>query len=257
MLFVSASYGNDSLALIQWLHARGYAPESHIIYADTGWARESWKLRVEIMECWARSLGFATHRTASEGFEALVRRKKGWPRQGIQFCTQHLKIEPVNTMQDAIDPERRGIVVIGKRRAESANRAQTPEFIESDPYNGGRRVWHPLYLHTDEDRDALLHEVGIPVLPHRSDECWPCINANKADIMRLAHDIPRVDFIRRLEVDLGYTSKGKPRLMYRPYRYRGAKGIDAMIRWAKTDRGADFDDGTGNDCQYGAAGCGT
>jgi hypothetical protein len=97
---------------------------------------------------------------------------------------------------------------------------------------------------------------GIELLAHRSDECWPCINANKADLRRLSGDTGRVDLIRDLEHEMTAKRGGKPTPMYRPYRYRGATGIDAMIRWAFTERGGDFDDGTGTDCQYGSAGCG-
>lgn len=34
---IFASYGNDSIALIQWAHERGL-PDVHVAYGDTGWA---------------------------------------------------------------------------------------------------------------------------------------------------------------------------------------------------------------------------
>ena len=258
VVFVNASYGNDSIALIQWAHEHGLASrcEAHVIYADTGWARKEWRMRVHAGESFARALGFRVHRTASVGFKNVVRAKKGFPRQGIQFCTQMLKVEPLAALCDEIDPARRATVLIGKRRAESANRANTQEFVASDPYNGGRGLWHPLYLHSDEDRNELVRRAGFRALAHRSDECWPCINANKGDLRRLEDDPDRLAEIEAFEHEMGFTSKGKPRTMYRPYRYRGATGIRAMVRWANTDRGADFDDGTGRDCSYGSSGCG-
>ena len=73
------SYGNDSIALMQWAHERGLR-DVHTAYSDTGWAAPWWPARVEQAEAWARSLGFTPHRIASEGMEALVARKKAWPQ---------------------------------------------------------------------------------------------------------------------------------------------------------------------------------
>jgi aryl carrier-like protein len=70
---IFASYGNDSIALIQWAHERRLSGV-HVAYSDTGWAAEWWLARVEVAEAWAQGLGFTTHRIASEGMEALVKR---------------------------------------------------------------------------------------------------------------------------------------------------------------------------------------
>ena len=43
---IFASYGNDSIALIQWAHERGLTGV-HVAYGDTGWAAEWWPARVE------------------------------------------------------------------------------------------------------------------------------------------------------------------------------------------------------------------
>jgi 3'-phosphoadenosine 5'-phosphosulfate sulfotransferase (PAPS reductase)/FAD synthetase len=256
LFLVSASYGNDSVALIQWCWEFGLSNIA-VLYADTGWAHPAWNERVDKCETWVRTFGFIPFRTSSIGFENVVREKKGFPRQGIQFCTQLLKTEPLSKLQSKLDPEKQATVIIGKRRAESANRANTSEFIFEHPYHNGRAVWHPLFEHSDEERNALLNRAGFDELPHRSDECWPCINANKSDLKRIATEDPaRINQIESLEREMGLTSKGKPRTMFRPYRYRGATGIRAMIRWAETERGGDFDDGTGRDCAESAAGCG-
>lgn len=93
---IFASYGNDSIALIQWARERSL-PDVHVAYGDTGWAAEWWAGRVDQAEAWVRSLGFVPHRITGEGMEALVARKKAWPRGGggkYQFCTEALKKEP-------------------------------------------------------------------------------------------------------------------------------------------------------------------
>lgn len=238
---VKASYGNDSIALIQWAFEQKLNSVA-VLYNDTGWASRNWNTRVSEMELWAQSLGFDTHRTKSIGMENLVRQKKSWPRQGIQFCTQELKIAPSIKWLEENDPQGTSIQLIGIRREESANRAAFPEFSVDLQ---GRTVWAPLVAHTEAMRNELLERAGVAPLPHRSMECFPCINSNRQDLRELAKDLARVEEIAELETSLGFTSKGKPRTMFRPYRYMGATGIKEIIRWAECERGEfSLDDGS-------------
>lgn len=226
---ISSSYGNDSVALIQWAHEAGLTGV-YVAYCDTGWAAPWWPQRVERGEALAQSYGFTTARCKSLGMAELVRMKKGWPGNGQQFCTAHLKGVPFLQWIDEEDKECRAVVLIGKRRVESEKRKNTPEFIESSEHHGERKVWHPLYLHTDEARNALLSRAGFDPLPHRSLECNPCVNANRGDFLRLtAGEVERVN---DLEAEIG-----KP--MFRPKRFN-AMGIHSVIQWAKhgRDRGS-------------------
>jgi 3'-phosphoadenosine 5'-phosphosulfate sulfotransferase (PAPS reductase)/FAD synthetase len=252
---IFASYGNDSIALIQFAHERGLKNVT-TVFSDTGWAATWWKDRVLEAEDWVRSLGFTPSRTTSMGLEALVRKKKGWPRQGMQFCTLHLKIEPAMRWLDENDPEKQATCLVGVRREESQARRTFPEFLDESPNHGGRKLWAPLVNFTTEDRDGLLKRAGFEPLPHRSMECFPCINSNRADLRILSQDAIRIQEIASLEQDLGYTAKGKPRTMFRPYRHMGATGIEQIVQWATSERGQfDLDDGTGAECESGY--CGT
>ena len=77
------SYGNDSIALIQWAHERGLNNVC-CLYSDTGWS-VSWRpQRVATGEALAQRYGFTTDRTSSEGMLDLVKRKRGWPAAGGQ-----------------------------------------------------------------------------------------------------------------------------------------------------------------------------
>ena len=255
---IKASYGNDSVALIQWCFEND-VQDATILYNDTGWSHRDWGWRVAIMERWAESLGFGTDRTQSIGLEQLVRNKKSWPRQGIQFCTQQLKMEPTENWMNVNDPLKQSVSVLGVRRAESAKRASFPVFHEG---LDGRTVWAPMALLSDAQRDDLLSRAGIAPLPHRSDECFPCINSNRDDIRRLSDE--RIAEIEAIEDSLGFTSKGKPRTMFRPYRYMGATGIRAIVEWAWSRRGQygktgdlfdSLDDGNGSPgCEAGQCG---
>jgi len=242
---LSVSYGNDSCAMIQWAHEQKLT-NVHVVYCDTGWHAPEWPLRVERMSAWTRSLGFQTHTAKSIGMQELVRIKKGWPGNAQQFCTAHLKGVPFLEWIDQSDPARTAVVCIGKRRVESQDRADTPEYIDASEYHGGRRVWHPLYMHTDAERNALLDRAGIAVLPHRSKECSPCVNAKRATFLALTPG--EIERVNDLEVEIG-----KP--MYRPKRF-GALGIHGVIAWAKDGRDRGDIDAEESMCA-GLFGCGT
>lgn len=222
---ISSSFGNDSVAMIQWAYETGLDlfGKVTVTYCDTGWARPDWIKRVEQGEDFARKCGFAVERITSIGMAELVKIKKGWPGNGQQFCTAHLKGVPFLTWIDEVDPECNAVVLVGKRRAESIARSNTPEYVENSEYHGGRLLYHPLYLHTHTDRDALLERAGFEVLPHRSEECNPCVNANRGDIKRLTAD--EMAKVNELEVLVG-----KP--MFRPKRFNGL-GIYGVVMWAR------------------------
>ena len=229
MNVISSSYGNDSVAMIQWAHEQSLQ-DVHVVYIDTGWASLQWPDRVVKAEQWVESLGFKPVRlTPSVQFQQLMRNRQGFPSQRYQWCSIHLKGVPFLEWIDQADPENKATVLIGKRRAESQERKDTPEFVEASEYHGGRRVWHPLYMHSDEDRNALLYRAGFEPLPHRSMECSPCINANRGDMRLLdEHDIAKVE---QLEAEVGKT-------MFRPKRHSGAVGIRKVIAWANASKGA-------------------
>lgn len=241
---ISSSYGNDSVALIQWAHER-CLPSVSVVYCDTGWAAPGWSLRVAMGEALAEKYGFVTSTVASIGMPDLVRVKKGWPGNGQQFCTAHLKGLPFLQWADEHDPEGSATVLVGKRRAESPKRKDTPEFIEASEYHGGRLLWHPLYMHTDEQRNELLARAGFDVLPHRSLECNPCVNANREDFLRLTPG--EIDRVSDLEAEIG-----KP--MFRPKRFN-ALGIYGVIKWASDGRNRQSIDDEESACA-GLFGCG-
>ena len=225
MNVISSSAGNDSLAMIQFCIEKEI-PSLHVVFCDTGWSAPGWMHRVEKIHGYAETHGIKTHIVKSIGMEDLVRMKKGFPGNAQQFCTAHLKGVPFLQWIDEEDKDYKAIVMVGKRRVESEARKDTPEYIYDSEYHGGRTLWHPLYLHTDAQRNELINRAGFEPLPHRSLECNPCVNANRQDFLRLtAGEIERVN---DLEVEIG-----KP--MFRPKRF-SALGIHGVIQWAKNGR---------------------
>ena len=223
---ISVSYGNDSIAMIQFAHEKGLK-NVFTVYCDTGWAAPGWDDRVAQGETLAGIYGFTPIRVQSMGMEELVRMKKGFPGNGQQFCTAWLKGFPFLEWLEQNDPELEATVLIGKRRAESEARKDTPEFIESSEYHGGRKVWHPLYLHSHEERNELIKRAGFEVLPHRSNECSPCVNANRDNFRGLSEQ--QIQRVEALEAEIGQT-------MFRPKRF-GAHGIRQVVMWAKYSPG--------------------
>lgn len=243
MNVISSSYGNDSVALIQWAKERALADVT-VAYCNTGWSAPGWHTnRVQRGEDMALAYGFKSHQCESIGMAALVRQRKGFPGNGMQFCTSELKIFPFLAWIDEVDPDHKAVILIGKRRAESERRANTPEFIESSEIHGGRKVWHPLYAHTDFERDVLLRRAGWEPLPHRSLECNPCVNANRSDFNRLTPG--EIERVNDLEAEIG-----KP--MFRPKRFN-TMGIHGVIQWAKNgrDRGSIEDEETACSSLFG------
>lgn len=235
-IYAFTSYGNDSIALIQWLREHnGEGVEVTTLYSDTGWAAAWWAERVERAEAWVRSIGFKSERIPSEGFVPLAIRKKGFPRNGMQFCTSELKILPAMRWLDARDPDKEGVCAVGVRREESRSRQAWPEWVEESDKHGGRSLWSPLVTYTSERRDELIRRAGFDPLPHRSMECFPCINSSRSDLRML--DEARAAEIESLEQRMGVSSEGKPRTLFRPYRHQGAVGIQEVLRWAHAERG--------------------
>lgn len=243
MNVLCVSYGNDSIALIQAAHEAGLK-SAYVLFNDTGWADPSWGQRILDGEAFARDCGFIPHRTVSIGMEALVMMKKAWPRQGMQFCTEELKIKPTLEWLEVHDPDATATLYNGKRRVESANRANIPLYIKAEDAPLKRLTISPLYLLTDAERDELVVAAGFEVLPYRSKECGACVNANRSDVISFSE--PVIANIERIEKNMGITGNGKPRTLYRPYRHMGATGIREIVRWAKSKRGKfSLDDGNG------------
>ena len=233
MYIIFASYGNDSIALIQYAKHHGLKDVT-VVYSDTGWGAGYWVMRVELAERWVKRLGFNTARTKSEGMEGLLKRKKAWPRGGggkFQFCTEALKKQPALEFLEKVDPLKEATCMIGIRREESRNRKDHPEWVESSEPHGGRELWVPLVRHTEAQRDILISLTPFRVLPYKSKECWPCVNAGKKELRHLEES--KIKMIEEMEEEAGINSKGNARVMFSPRRHNNAIGIREVVADAK------------------------
>ena len=235
-LMLLSSGGNDSVALIQLMINRG--EDFSVMYNDTGWARDDWADRIEKIKSILPD-GVEFHVTKSMGMEALVRWKKGWPMPAskMQFCTRYLKEMPSAELMDELDPDAEMIMVTGRRRAESQNRATMPLNEPESPKHGGRDVYNPMATMLETERDDLIRQFGLEPLPHQSMECFPCVCANKTDLSNIPKDHPVINRIEAIEIDMGFTRNEKPRTMFRPYRVGYGVGIRQAVDWAHGSKG--------------------
>lgn len=223
---IFVSYGNDSIALLQWAREQELEGVA-VVFTDTGWAADGWMERVEKAEAWVRRVGFTPYRTSSIGFRQLARDKKGIPTQQFQWCSFILKIEPGRRWLQKNDPDCRAICLIGVRREESPDRADFPEWLIKSANHGGRMMVAPFATFAAEQRDALILRAGFDVLPHRSRECR-CINSNRNDMRRFTDADWQA--VAQVEDEVGKT-------FFRPKRHMGAKGAAQVREWANSQYG--------------------
>lgn len=241
---VKCSYGNDSIALLQWLHEYqqkhpGSLGKVVVLYNNTGWATSWWPARVKKGEALSHSYDFLTATTFSIGMEELVHRHNAWPNSFMKFCTEELKIAPTLAWLAVHDPEGKAELICGVRREESFKRRNWPEYEESSDKNHGRPFWSPMVLITEAERNELINRAGWEVLPHRSRECR-CVLGNSQDIKRWSEDdildIERAEAsLKVLKVLRGQGGEeDENQYMFRPSSKKGRpQGIRAVVEWAK------------------------
>lgn len=223
---IFVSYGNDSVALLQWAHEQELQGVA-VVFTDTGWAADGWMERVDLCEAWVRRIGFTPHRTSSIGFRQLAREKKGIPTQQFQWCSYILKIEPGARWLEQHDPDARAVCIVGVRREESQDRSDFPEWLVNSANHGGRFMLAPFATWSEAQRNDLIHRAGFEVLPGRSRECR-CINSNRKDMRRFTEADWKA--ISEVEKEVGKTFS-------RPKRHMGAVGVAEVRKWAESERG--------------------
>ena len=145
---IGYSGGKDSTATLQlvWLALEELPREKrnkivHVINTDTlvespvisNWVKNSLEILDEAAE--KKGLPFVTHRLTPKVDNTfwvnLLGRGYPFPRKKLRWCTDRLKIRPVNDfVKEKIAEHGEIILVIGTRKAESARRAKTMAYYE-------------------------------------------------------------------------------------------------------------------------------
>lgn len=248
-IVASVSGGKDSTALI--LALREAEIPTRYVFADTVWESSE---TYGYLDTLRDLLGIQIDVCGVDGgMLARCRHRAGFPGRMQRFCTRELKIEPLRAYHDELI-ERTGIETVsalGIRAQESARRAEMTTLEDDDEWGG--YVWRPILTWTVEDVIAIHRRHGVPMNPlyHRGFDrvgCFPCIFASKEEIRLLAERYPeRIDELRAAEAEM--QAIREERNTATPGRYKhheatffqtlrkGFSGIDAVVAWARTDRG--------------------
>ena len=186
---IGYSGGKDSTAALQliWLSlqeldSKELTKSVHVIHTDT-------MLESPIVERWAsgslekmkdkafeRKLPFEIHRLVPDVDQTfwvnLLGRGYPFPRKQFRWCTDRLKIRPVNSfIQDSISRYGEIILVLGTRKAESSSRARrmahyekqrVRELLSPNPTLMNELVFSPLEDWTDDDVWLFLMQFPNP-----------------------------------------------------------------------------------------------
>lgn len=165
--------------------------------------------------------------------------KGRFPSTKVRFCTDHLKVTPMNT-QVIMPLVSAGYQVIswqGVRGEESPKRAALAEREELD---FGVIAYRPLLSWLVADVFDIHRRHGIKPNPLYQQGmgrvgCMPCIMCRKSELHEITRRFPEViDRIRRWESIVSKASKlGRATFFHDGH----GSGIEEVAEWAKTERG--------------------
>jgi 3'-phosphoadenosine 5'-phosphosulfate sulfotransferase (PAPS reductase)/FAD synthetase len=256
IVVASISGGKDSAAMSLYLTELGIPHRR--VFMDTGWENQKTYdyLRGEL----TRVIGSIEEIRGDLLMKDLIRKKGMFPSKQRRYCTQELKVFPMQRYINALVDQGHEIVnTVGIRRAESEARSRMTEWEFSDGFDC--EVWRPI-LHWSEDDVIAIHQRhGLRPNPLYLEGasrvgCWPCIYARKSEIKHIADvDPKRIAEIRDLEdeVDVmqraraardGRVLQHKASWFQSPLKEEGGNcwPIDRVVAWSRTLRGGRIED---------------
>lgn len=234
------------------------------VFLDTGWEHDRTYeyLRGELTAKIGPILELRNEKHPG-GMADVVMHKGMFPSRTRRFCTQELKVYPMQRyIRGLADAGEDMVNAVGIRAAESQARARLSEWEWSEGFDC--EVWRPLIHWTEQDVIDIHKRHGLRPNPLYLEGasrvgCWPCIMSSKEEIRRIAETDPaRIERIEQLEAAAGkkaearYAAKGESfeSLGYlRPaffqamgaLRSEGQDGrmvpIREVVSWARTGHG--------------------
>mgnify|MGYP006274940077 CR=1 FL=1 len=246
----SVSGGKDSAAMSLYLTELGI--EHDRVFMDTGWEHP---LTYEYLRgSLTEKLGPIQWLQPKRSMEELVLHKGMFPSRMRRFCTQELKVLPmqrhIRVLQDSDGDV---LNTVGIRAGESEARSKMPEWEWQDGFDC--EVWRPLINWSEQDVIDIHHRHGLrpnPLYLQGAERvgCWPCIYARKEEVRLIAAiDPDRISRIRTLEAQVAEkaharaAAKGET-LENDPAWFQAKNGgtgecwpIDRVVEWSRTSRG--------------------
>ena len=248
-VIASISGGKDSAAMS--LHLTEMGIEHERVFMDTGWEHSATYeyLRGPL----TAKLGPITEISSGTDFAALAERKGLFPSRVMRFCTEELKVKPMQRylamMSDVADI----VNAVGIRRAESRARSAMPEWEWSNGFDC--EVWRPMVEWTAEDVAEIHRRHGLEMNPLYAMGasrvgCWPCIFARKTELALVAKTDPdRIKQIADIEARLNADGMRRDLAIGRPFversmfSYHGGDNkhhplpVFQAVVWANSKRG--------------------
>lgn len=259
-VIASVSGGKDSAAMSLYLREQGIDHDR--VFLDTGWEHPATYeyLRGPLTE----KLGPITEVKGAHDFVSLVRLKGMFPSRVKRFCTEELKVKPMQAyINNLVNAGADILNCVGIRRAESAARSQMKEWEWADGFDC--EVWRPLVAWSVSEVAAIHARHGLAMNPLYAlgasrVGCWPCIHARKTEIALVADvDPDRIAAIGALERELTEAARvraGDAPLKYNRtmFNYHGGDNkhiqmwMEQAVEWARSKRGEWQPPGAGEGC---------
>lgn len=197
----SVSGGKDSTALYCWCIEQFGPKGFDAIFADTGhehpvtlnYLRNLPTIAGGPEITWVKAsfeekLALKGKEASGNPFLDMMLWKGRAPSTKAQFCTEHLKLRPIQTWLKSTMDDREPVMLTGIRAGESERRSKMPEREWMDLYDCD--TWRPLLKWTEAEVFAFLEKVGVPPNPLYASGftrvgCFPCIHARKSELARL------------------------------------------------------------------------
>ena len=302
---VNVSGGKDSTATLLLALERN-APNLRAVFADTGhehpftyeyieyleqtlkvpiervkgdFSRQIARKRQTVTDTWEepmRSAALEVLHPTGNPFLDLCLWKGLFPSSGVRFCTEFLKVKPINALQEAaLETADRVVTWLGVRADESAARADAleweREFGPADDPEAGMWKHRPIVTWTAAEVFAYISSKGLRQNPLYTQGmgrvgCMPCIMVRKSELSEIAKRFPaEIDRVERWERLVAKCSKREAATFVAAKVTNAAHkedittethGIRSAVEWANTSRGGkqfafDFADGGGCSSLYG------
>lgn len=186
-----------------------------------------------------------------EPFLDLCMLKGRFPSRTAQFCTERLKLEPINAIVHPIlEAGRRVVSWIGEMAEESPRRAKKPPIQRIRwPGNGQLILYRPIHGWTKADNFRLAARHGVKPNPlyqmgMKRVGCLPCINCGKEELQQIDRRFPEViERLREWERVVALVSRRGDATFFPAPMVPGddadtqRAAIDKAIEWSRTTRG--------------------
>lgn len=182
------------------------------VFMDTGWEHD---LTYEYLRGpLTAALGPIAEIRAPLLMEALIRKKGMFPSRVRRFCTQELKVKPMQRFIAERQESGEDLInAVGIRAAESESRAKMPEWEWQDGFDC--EVWRPIIRWTEPDVIDIHRRHGLAPNPlylmgASRVGCWPCIHARKSEIRLIAEKDPaRIVRLKLLEDQVAVAAEAR------------------------------------------------